>query len=62
MLVTFSINCVDGIIPNSERKKELLDRSLMLDTVLNTKIGYEKSAIIAKSADKKGEGRSYTFG
>lgn len=51
---SFSINCVDGIIPNSERIKELLDRSLMLVTALNPKIGYEKSAIIAKSAYKKG--------
>ncbi|HZD84201.1 MAG TPA: class II fumarate hydratase [Candidatus Angelobacter sp.] len=52
--ISFSINCVDGIIPNSERIKELLDRSLMLVTALNPKIGYEKSAIIAKSAYKKG--------
>jgi fumarate hydratase, class II len=41
----------DVIIQNSERIKELLDRSLMLVTALNPKIGYEKSAIIAKSAE-----------
>ncbi|WP_185857410.1 class II fumarate hydratase [Blattabacterium cuenoti] len=47
---SFSSFCVRGITPNYHRIKELLDKSLMLVTVLNNHIGYEKSAEIAKSA------------
>ncbi|HSA59308.1 MAG TPA: class II fumarate hydratase [bacterium] len=42
--------CVDGIEPNSGRMKELLDKSLMLVTNLNSVIGYDKAAQIAKKA------------
>ncbi|WP_341653033.1 class II fumarate hydratase [Blattabacterium cuenoti] len=47
---SFSSFCVMGIKPNYKRIKELLDKSLMLVTALNTHIGYEKSAKIAKFA------------
>ncbi|WP_185866105.1 class II fumarate hydratase [Blattabacterium cuenoti] len=47
---SFSSFCVKGIKPNNQRIKEFLDKSLMLVTALNTHIGYEKSAEIAKSA------------
>ncbi|WP_185859407.1 class II fumarate hydratase [Blattabacterium cuenoti] len=47
---SFSSFCVKGIKPNDQRIKELLDKSLMLVTALNTHIGYDKSAEIAKSA------------
>ncbi|ACY40538.1 fumarate hydratase, class II [Blattabacterium sp. (Blattella germanica) str. Bge] len=47
---SFSSFCVKGIKPNYQRIKEFLDKSLMLITALNTHIGYEKSAEIAKSA------------
>lgn len=47
---SFSSFCVKGIKPNYQRIKEFLDKSLMLVTALNTHIGYEKSAKIAKSA------------
>ncbi|AER40568.1 MAG: class II fumarate hydratase [Flavobacteriales bacterium] len=47
---SFSNLCVKGITPNYPRIKELLDRSLMLVTALNTRIGYEKSAKIARLA------------
>ncbi|WP_185851077.1 class II fumarate hydratase [Blattabacterium cuenoti] len=50
--ISFSNLCVEGITPNYSRIKELLDRSLMLVTALNTHIGYEKSAKIARSAYK----------
>ncbi|BAM99404.1 class II fumarate hydratase [Blattabacterium cuenoti] len=47
---SFSSFCVMGIKPNYKRIKEFLDKSLMLVTALNTHIGYEKSAKIAKYA------------
>ncbi len=51
---TFTDKCVIGIEPNNERIQVLLDNSLMLVTALNTKIGYEKAAQIAKTAYKEG--------
>ncbi|AWU42820.1 class II fumarate hydratase [Blattabacterium punctulatus] len=47
---SFSNLCVKGIIPNYTKIKELLNRSLMLITVLNNYIGYEKAAKISKKA------------
>jgi len=52
--VSFNDNCAVGIEPNHERIKEHLDNSLMLVTALNTKIGYEKAAKIAKTAHENG--------
>jgi fumarate hydratase class II len=43
-------HCVDGIEVNEKRIKEHLDRSLMLVTALNPKIGYDKAAKVAKMA------------
>ena len=43
-----------GIEPNHANLKRNLDNSLMLVTALNPKIGYEKAAMIAKTAHKKG--------
>ena len=51
---SFNTNCVIGIKPNHANLKKNLDNSLMLVTALNTKIGYEKSAEIAKNAHKNG--------
>jgi len=51
---SFNENCVVGIEPNNERIKENLNNSLMLVTALNTHIGYEKAAEIAKKAHKEG--------
>lgn len=51
---SFNDNCAVGIEPNFERIKEHLDNSLMLVTALNTKIGYEKAAKIAKTAHENG--------
>ncbi|AWU40023.1 class II fumarate hydratase [Blattabacterium punctulatus] len=47
---SFSNLCVKGIIPNYTKIKELLNRSLMLITILNNYIGYEKAAKISKKA------------
>ena len=52
--VSFDVNCVVGIEPNYENLKKNLDNSLMLVTALNTKIGYEKAAKIAKTAHQNG--------
>jgi len=52
--VSFDVNCADGIQPNNEVIKELLNNSLMLVTALNTKIGYYKAAEIANTAHKNG--------
>ena len=46
----FNDNCAIGIEPNHSRIKAHLDNSLMLVTALNTHIGYEKAAKIAKKA------------
>ena len=52
--VSFTENCALGIKPNYENLKKNLDNSLMLVTALNTKIGYEKAAKIAKTAHQNG--------
>ena len=52
--VSFDINCAIGIEPNYVNLKKNLDNSLMLVTALNTKIGYDKAAEIAKTAHKNG--------
>ena len=51
---SFNDNCIIGIKPNHANLKKNLDNSLMLVTALNTKIGYEKSAEIAKNAHTNG--------
>jgi fumarate hydratase class II len=51
---SFNINCAIGIEPDQDRITNLLNNSLMLVTALNTKIGYEKAAKIAKTAHKNG--------
>ncbi|MEL6988393.1 MAG: class II fumarate hydratase [Bacteroidota bacterium] len=51
---SFNTNCVAGLEPNYARIKEHLNNSLMLVTALNTKIGYDKAAEIAKKAWKEG--------
>lgn len=51
---SFADHCVRGIRANTEQIKQHLDRSLMLVTALNPKIGYDKAALIAKTAHKNG--------
>lgn len=48
--VSFTDNCVVGIEANTKRIKHNLEQSLMLVTALNTHIGYDKAAQIAKKA------------
>lgn len=51
---SFNENCVQGLEPNYQRIEEHLNNSLMLVTALNTRIGYDKAADIAKKAYKEG--------
>ncbi|MCF1265703.1 class II fumarate hydratase [Morganella morganii] len=51
---SFNEHCAVGIEPNRERISQLLNESLMLVTALNTHIGYDKAAEIAKKAHKEG--------
>lgn len=51
--VSFNNNCVVGIEPNGDVINKNLENSLMLVTALNTHIGYEKAAEIAKKAYKE---------
>ncbi|MDH5609307.1 MAG: class II fumarate hydratase [Cyclobacteriaceae bacterium] len=51
---SFNDNCAIGIEPNYPVIQEKLENSLMLVTALNTHIGYEKAAKIAKKAHKEG--------
>ncbi|MFT6866236.1 MAG: fumarate hydratase class II [Cyclobacteriaceae bacterium] len=51
---SFNDHCAIGIEPNYPIIKEKLENSLMLVTALNTHIGYEKAAKIAKKAHKEG--------
>lgn len=51
---SFNDNLAVGIEPNRDRIKEHLNNSLMLVTALNTHIGYDKAAKIAKTAHAEG--------
>ena len=50
---SFRLKCLDNIIANTDQIKKNLNNSLMLVTALNPKIGYSKSAEIAKKAHKE---------
>jgi fumarate hydratase class II len=50
--VSFNDKCAEGIEPNHEIIKKHMENSLMLVTALNTHIGYENAAKIAKTAHK----------
>jgi len=51
---SFTDNCIVGIKADEKRIRELMERSLMLVTALAPKIGYDKSAKIAKTAHANG--------
>lgn len=52
--ISFDLHCAVGIEPNYKAIENHLNNSLMLVTALNTKIGYEKAAKIAKTAHENG--------
>src|SRR5216683_1751916 len=51
---SFTEHCINGILPDEKRIKELMERSLMLVTALAPKIGYDNAAKVAKSAHSRG--------
>ncbi len=51
---SFNDNCAVGIEPDEERIDELLHKSLMLVTALNSTVGYDNAAKIAKTAYANG--------
>jgi fumarate hydratase class II len=53
--VSFNDKCAVGIEPNLPQIQQHLENSLMLVTALNTHIGYENAAKIAKTAHKEGK-------
>lgn len=53
-MIAFNDNCAVGIEPNLVNINKYLNDSLMLVTALNPYIGYEKAALIAKTAHKNG--------
>ncbi|MBX3479846.1 MAG: class II fumarate hydratase [Caulobacter sp.] len=52
--ISFTDNCVVGIEPREDNIARGLNNSLMLVTALNTKLGYDTCAKIAKTAHKNG--------
>lgn len=52
---SFNDRCAEGIEPNHERIQMHLNNSLMLVTALNTHIGYDNAAYIAKKAYQEGK-------
>jgi fumarate hydratase class II len=50
---SFNEHCAEGIEPNHAVIQKNLENSLMLVTALNTHIGYENAAKIAKKAHKE---------
>lgn len=51
---TFNKNCAVGIKANTQNISKIMKESLMLVTALNPHIGYDKAALIAKTAHKEG--------
>ncbi len=52
---SFRERCAEGIAPNEGRIRENVERSLMLVTALNPRIGYDKAARIARHAHETGK-------
>ena len=53
-VVSFTVNCLEGIEANKERIGDLVGRSLMLVTALAPEIGYDNATEVAKSAHRNG--------
>jgi aspartate ammonia-lyase len=50
----FRLRCVNGIVADAERARELLDRSTAAATALSPYIGYAATAAIAKESVRTG--------
>ena len=49
----FAERCIDGLVANDERLRELAESSPSIVTPLNSAIGYEEAAAVAKQALKE---------
>jgi fumarate hydratase class II len=49
----FAEKCVDGLVANEDRLRELAESSPSIVTPLNSAIGYEEAAAVAKQALKE---------
>ena len=49
----FAERCIDGLVANEERLRELAESSPSIVTPLNSAIGYEEAAAVAKQALKE---------
>ena len=49
-ILSFTENCVEGILPNLERLQQNTESCLMVVTALNPIIGYDKAAQVAKKS------------
>ncbi|MFK8049329.1 MAG: class II fumarate hydratase [Halioglobus sp.] len=54
MCTSFTGKCVLGIVAREDNIAQLMNRSLMLVTALNSTIGYDSATIVAKTAHKNG--------
>lgn len=54
VIESFRVNCVSGIVANTDKMRSNLHNSLMLATALNPYIGYDNSAKAVKLAHKEG--------
>jgi fumarate hydratase class II len=50
----FAASCVDGIVANTERARQLVESTLVTVTALNPVVGYDEAAEIAKEAASSG--------
>jgi fumarate hydratase, class II len=50
----FAANCVDGIVANTGRARQLVESTLVTVTALNPVVGYDEAAEIAKEAAASG--------
>jgi fumarate hydratase class II len=49
----FAERCIDGLVANDDRLRELAESSPSIVTPLNSAIGYEEAAAVAKQALKE---------
>ncbi len=47
---TLAKRCIEGIVANSERARQLVEANIVVVTALNPHIGYDKGAAVAKEA------------
>lgn len=52
-ILSFKKNCLEGLLANEKNIQKHLSSSLMLATVLNREIGYDKVSEIVKKADRE---------